>query len=61
MHLLQAVGIQLRLSLALSSVDGGLLGLDHGQRLAVVVPKHVIAVADRTGGRLVQDFDLLAN
>ena len=41
-HGLQAVGIELGLVLALARVVPGRLGLDDGQRAAVITPQHVI-------------------
>ncbi len=50
-HLLHAVGIEFGLLLARGGVHRGFLGLDHGQRQAVLAPEHVIHRARaRTGG-----------
>ena len=61
MHLLQGVRVQLGLLLPDTGIDLGLLGLDDGERLAVVVPEHIVAVALAAGGGLMRNLDLLAN
>ena len=58
-HFFQAVGVIFGLLLADARILEGFLGLDHGQRLAVVVPQNVIGIADAGLGGLVLDFDLL--
>ena len=51
MHLLHTIGIEFGLLLARGRVHRGFLGLDHGQRQAVLAPEHVIHRARaRTGG-----------
>lgn len=57
----ETVRIQPCLGLAPVGVVGGLLGLNHGERLAVVVPEDVIGGALAGGRRLVIDFNLLAD
>ena len=44
-HPLQAVGIQFGLLLADAGAFGGALGLDQGQRLAVVTPQYIVHIA----------------
>src|SRR5207244_2608629 len=61
MHLLQAIGVLLGLLLANTGIDRRLLGFDNGERLAVVIPQHIVAIAFGAGRRLMQDLDLLAD
>ena len=61
MHLFQSVRIQLGLLLAQLGADGGFLRFDHGQRLPVVVPEHIIRIADAGFRGLMLDFLFLGH
>ena len=56
MHRLQAVGVELRLLLPDFRIDGGLLRLDHRQRLPVVSPEDVVGITDARLGRHARHF-----
>ena len=55
-HRLQAVGVELRLLLPDFRIDGGLLRLDHRQRLPVVSPEDVVGITDARLGRHARHF-----
>lgn len=60
-HLLQTICIQAGLLLPDTSIHTGFLGFHYRQRLAVVIPQYVVAIALGGNGWLMQNLHLLAN
>ena len=59
-HFLQAIGVVLGLRLPGARVFVGALGFNHGQRFAVIVPQHIVGIADAGGGGLMQHLNFKA-
>ena len=59
--LFKAIGIEFGLMPTKLGIGRGLLRLDHGQRVPVVIPQHVIGVTDARSRRLSVDLDFLAH
>ena len=57
----KAIGVEFGLMAAKFSIGRGLLCLDDGQRVTVVVPENVVGVADARGRGLAIDLDFLAD